>query len=148
LGGLKSRKKRLTFAKSIIHDSGLFALEHIAAKELVIEYVGDVVRQAVADAREKMYQKRGIGSSYLFRIDEDSIVDATMTGNLARFMNHSCDPNCIAKIIEEEGKKKIVIYSCRDISQGEEITYDYKFPLEEDKIPCRCGTAKCRGFLN
>lgn len=57
-------------------------------------------------------------------------------------------PNCYAKVITVEGAKKIVIYSKRDIAVGEEITYDYKFPLEDEKIPCLCGAAKCRGFLN
>lgn len=57
-------------------------------------------------------------------------------------------PNCYAKVITVEGAKKIVIYSKRDIAPGEEITYDYKFPLEDEKIPCLCGAAKCRGFLN
>jgi histone-lysine N-methyltransferase SETD1 len=86
----QTRKKLLRFAKSGIHDWGLFALEPIAADEMVIEYVGAVVRQSVADLREKQYERSGIGSSYLFRVDHDTIIDATLTGNLARFINHSC----------------------------------------------------------
>ncbi|KAJ3194687.1 U3 snoRNP protein [Irineochytrium annulatum] len=145
---LKTRKKRLRFGKSPIHDWGLFAMESIAAEDIVIEYIGEIIRQQVADQREKMYEKSGIGSSYLFRIDVDTIIDATKKGNLARFINHCCDPNCNAKIITVDGLKKIVIYANRDISEGEEITYDYKFPLEDIKIPCHCGAEKCRGFLN
>lgn len=57
-------------------------------------------------------------------------------------------PNCYAKIINVEGQKKIVIYSKQPIDVNEEITYDYKFPIEEDKIPCLCGATTCRGFLN
>jgi len=87
---LQFRKKQLKFAKSGIHDWGLFALEPIAEGEMVIEYVGQVVRQTVADLREKRYEAVGIGSSYLFRVDGDAIVDATRYGNLARFINHSC----------------------------------------------------------
>eukprot|EP00842_Homolaphlyctis_polyrhiza_P002571 jgi/Hompol1/3314/HPOL_000547-RA len=136
---LKARKKRLKFAKSTIHDWGLFAMERIDANDLVIEYIGEVIRQKVADHREKIYEKSGIGSSYLFRIDEDTIIDATKTGNLARFINHCCEPNCSAKVINVEGSKRIVIYANRDIEEGEELTYDYKFPIEEDKIPCLCG---------
>ena len=81
----------MTFGKSAIHDWGLFAREAIGADEMVIEYVGHVVRPVISDVREKRYEKQGIGSSYLFRIDLDYVVDATKCGNLARFINHSCD---------------------------------------------------------
>ncbi|KAG8238890.1 hypothetical protein J437_LFUL015175 [Ladona fulva] len=145
---LKFRKKQLKFAKSAIHDWGLFAMEPIAADEMVIEYVGQVVRPVVADLRERHYEATGIGSSYLFRIDTDTIIDATKCGNLARFINHSCNPNCYAKIITIESQKKIVIYSKQQINVNEEITYDYKFPLEDEKIPCLCGAPQCRGTLN
>ncbi|KAH8292656.1 hypothetical protein KR044_007087 [Drosophila immigrans] len=145
---LKFRKKQLKFAKSAIHDWGLFAMEPIAADEMVIEYVGQMIRPVVADLRETKYEAIGIGSSYLFRIDMETIIDATKCGNLARFINHSCNPNCYAKVITIESEKKIVIYSKQPIGIDEEITYDYKFPLEEEKIPCLCGAQGCRGTLN
>lgn len=88
---LKFRKKQLKFAKSAIHDWGLFAMEPIAADEMVIEYVGQMVRPSIADLRESKYEAIGIGSSYLFRIDLETIIDATKCGNLARFINHSCN---------------------------------------------------------
>lgn len=88
---LKFRKKQLKFAKSAIHDWGLFAMEPIAADEMVIEYVGQMVRPSIADLRETKYEAIGIGSSYLFRIDLETIIDATKCGNLARFINHSCN---------------------------------------------------------
>lgn len=81
----------MTFGKSSIHDWGLFAQEDIGPDEMVIEYVGHVVRPVLSDVRETRYEKQGIGSSYLFRIDLDYVVDATKCGNLARFINHSCD---------------------------------------------------------
>ena len=81
----------MTFGKSAIHDWGLFAQENIGTDEMVIEYVGQVVRPVLSDVREMRYEKQGIGSSYLFRIDTDYVVDATKVGNLARFINHSCD---------------------------------------------------------
>ena len=87
----QARKKLLKFAKSTIHNWGLFAVEPIAADEMVIEYVGEIVRQAVADERERRYEAAGIGSSYLFRVDHDYIIDATRNGNMARFINHCCD---------------------------------------------------------
>lgn len=66
-------------------------MEPIAADEMVIEYVGQMIRPLVADLREKQYESTGIGSSYLFRIDFEAIIDATKCGNLARFINHSCN---------------------------------------------------------
>ncbi|NXR39477.1 SET1A methyltransferase, partial [Zosterops hypoxanthus] len=87
LNQLKFRKKRLRFGRSRIHEWGLFAMEPIAADEMVIEYVGQNIRQVVADMREKRYAQQGIGSSYLFRVDHDTIIDATKCGNLARFIN-------------------------------------------------------------
>lgn len=92
---LKFRKKQLKFAKSAIHDWGLFAMEPIAADEMVIEYVGQMIRPVVADLRETKYEAIGIGSSYLFRIDMETIIDATKCGNLARFINHSCNVSII-----------------------------------------------------
>ncbi|KAI4903861.1 hypothetical protein NFI96_018655 [Prochilodus magdalenae] len=145
---LKFRKKKLRFGRSRIHDWGLFAEEPIAADEMVIEYVGQSIRQVIADMRERRYEQEGIGSSYLFRVDQDTIIDATKCGNLARFINHSCNPNCYAKVITVEAVKKIVIYSRQPISVNEEITYDYKFPIEDEKIPCLCGAENCRGTLN
>lgn len=87
---LKSRKKQLRFGKSRIHDWGLFAEEHIDAHDMVIEYIGEIIRAQVAEEREKQYERCGIGSSYLFRVDDDTVIDATKKGNIARFINHCC----------------------------------------------------------
>ncbi|KFY73413.1 hypothetical protein V499_06469 [Pseudogymnoascus sp. VKM F-103] len=148
---LKKRKKPVKFARSAIHNWGLYAMENIAMNDMIIEYVGEKLRQSVADLRERIYLKSGIGSSYLFRIDENTVVDATKRGGIARFINHSCMPNCTAKIIKVEGTRRIVIYALRDIKLNEELTYDYKFEREigsDDRIPCLCGTVACKGFLN
>lgn len=145
---LKFRKKRVRFDRSRIHNWGLFALEEIMPNEMIIEYVGQRVRPVLAERREKEYEKQGIGSSYLFRIDDMTVVDATNHGNIARFINHSCNPNCIAKIINVDGTKHIVIYSKKVIKPNDEITYDYKFPIEDAKVMCHCGSDKCRGSLN
>jgi histone-lysine N-methyltransferase SETD1 len=87
---LQTRKKHLRFARSPIHDWGLYAMEKISRGEMVIEYVGEVIRAQVADKREKAYERQGIGSSYLFRIDEDLVVDATKKGNLGCVCSASC----------------------------------------------------------
>ncbi|KAF4968870.1 hypothetical protein FSARC_3805 [Fusarium sarcochroum] len=148
---LKKRKKPVKFARSAIHNWGLYAMENIAKDDMIIEYVGEQVRQQISEIRENRYLKSGIGSSYLFRIDDHTVIDATKKGGIARFINHSCMPNCTAKIIKVEGSKRIVIYALRDIALNEELTYDYKFEREIgslDRIPCLCGTAACKGFLN
>ncbi|SPO25422.1 related to Histone-lysine N-methyltransferase, H3 lysine-4 specific [Ustilago trichophora] len=147
---LRTRKKQLKFAKSPIHDWGLYAMEFIPAGDMVIEYVGEVVRQQVADEREKQYERQGNFSTYLFRVDDDLVVDATHKGNIARLMNHCCTPNCNAKILTLNGEKRIVLFAKTAIRAGEELTYDYKFQSsadDEDAIPCLCGSPGCRRFL-
>ena len=84
----------------------------------------------------------------MFRIDEFEVIDATTRGNQARFINHSCDPNCISKVLVIQGQKHIVIFAQRLISKGEELTYDYKFTKEDVKIQCFCKSSKCRNYLN
>lgn len=115
---LKKRKKPVKFARSAIHNWGLYAMENINKDDMIIEYVGEEVRQQIAELREARYLKSGIGSSYLFRIDDNTVIDATKKGGIARFINHSCMPNCTAKIIKVEGSKRIVIYALRDIAQS------------------------------
>ncbi|EHK99806.1 putative Histone-lysine N-methyltransferase, H3 lysine-4 specific [Glarea lozoyensis 74030] len=119
---LQKRKKPVKFARSAIHNWGLYAMENIAINDMIIEYVGEKIRQQVADLRENNYLRSGIGSSYLFRIDENTVVDATKKGGIARFINHSCMPNCTAKIITVEKSKRIVIYALRDIAMSKFFT--------------------------
>ncbi|XP_068215279.1 histone-lysine N-methyltransferase 2A-like [Palaemon carinicauda] len=133
--------------RSCIHGRGLFCKRDIDSGEMVIEYAGQVIRSSMCDMREKDYESKGIGC-YMFRIDDDTVIDATMHGNAARFINHSCDPNCYSRVVDILGKKHIIIFALRRIMRGEELTYDYKFPIEDDKIPCTCGTRRCRKYLN
>jgi histone-lysine N-methyltransferase SETD1 len=150
LNQLTSRAKKLRFDRSPIHDWGLFASEPIVANELVLEYVGELIRARIADLREAEYDRRGIGSTYLFRLDESHVIDATECGNVARFINHSCAPNCAPRVIYVAGRPRMVIFAKRDIAVGDELSYDYKLPIEDEdkKIKCLCGADKCRGFLN
>ena len=112
-------------------------------------YVGQVIRNNMGDKREEYYDKAGVGSCYLFRLDEDCIVDATRRGHIGRFINHCCSPNAYAKTVEiGPHTRKIVIIALKDIKAGEEVMYDYKFPIEDDKIPCYCGAPNCKGTMN
>jgi [histone H3]-lysine4 N-trimethyltransferase SETD1 len=77
------------------------------------------------------------------------IIDATHYGNKARYLNHSCDSNCRARVVDIDGKKKIMIYTIRDIRKDEELTYDYQFKIESgNHIECKCGSKNCQGRLN
>lgn len=80
--------------RSKIHGKGLFCLREIEAGEMVIEYAGEVIRSNITDKREKYYTEKGIGC-YMFRIDDHFVVDATMKGNAARFINHSCEVSVV-----------------------------------------------------
>jgi len=148
-------EQRLAARRSHIHGWGLFTKIEIAKDDPIVEYMGETIRQPIADKREKAYEISGEGSCYMFRLDLQRIVDATMIGCMARFMNHSCQPNAYAKIIsvdkpEAQGKqeRKIVIFASRNITPGEEITYDYKFPVEDGSLKCTCGAPNCIGRLN
>ncbi|XP_060743641.1 histone-lysine N-methyltransferase 2A isoform X2 [Tachysurus vachellii] len=145
----KTSKDSVGVYRSSIHGRGLFCKRNIDAGEMVIEYSGNVIRSVLTDKREKYYDAKGIGC-YMFRIDDYEVVDATMHGNSARFINHSCEPNCYSRVVNIDGQKHIVIFALRKIYMGEELTYDYKFPIEEpgNKLPCNCGAKKCRKFLN
>ncbi|XP_074539076.1 histone-lysine N-methyltransferase 2A [Halichoeres trimaculatus] len=145
----KTSKEAVGVYRSAIHGRGLFCKRNIEAGEMVIEYAGIVIRAVLTDKREKYYDGKGIGC-YMFRIDDFDVVDATMHGNAARFINHSCEPNCYSRVINVEGRKHIVIFALRKIYRGEELTYDYKFPIEDasNKLGCNCGARRCRRFLN
>ncbi|XP_039679910.1 histone-lysine N-methyltransferase 2A isoform X7 [Perca fluviatilis] len=142
-------KETVGVYRSPIHGRGLFCKKTIDAGEMVIEYSGNVIRSVLTDKREKYYDGKGIGC-YMFRIDDYEVVDATVHGNAARFINHSCEPNCYSRVITVDSQKHIVIFASRRIYCGEELTYDYKFPIEDasNKLPCNCGAKKCRKFLN
>ena len=81
---------------------GLYARQNIGTGEMITEYIGEKIRPSVSDNRERVYETRGICGSYMFKIDEDAILDATIKGNFARFINHSCDPYCTAKILNKK----------------------------------------------
>lgn len=159
LGAKYKAMKRLPLEESVIvrrspiHGWGLFALHDIEAGEMVIEYVGEAIRQKIADIRETEYNKSGTtnvmgGGCYLFRISQNVIDDATRRGSIARFINHSCQPNSSSAIINVDGQGHIIIYAKTKIIKYSEITYDYKFPIEDEALSCYCGAVNCIGRMN
>lgn len=150
VGDTLGRRRQLRFGRSPIHMWGVFADEPITCGEFVAEYKGELVSQQEADRRFAYYMSKGM-SDYLFSIDSNIICDATVKGSIARFINHSCEPNCEARIVMHQNQKKIALYALRDLEVGEELCYDYKFPIEEGsdaKIACNCGAKKCRKVMN
>lgn len=137
--------------RSPIAGYGLFAGRSYRPNELIIEYQGEVIGQALADWREARHP-RYRHSCYMFRLDDTRIIDATIIGNAARFINHSCLPNCRTKTLTVDGQLRIFIVAKKEIRTGEEFSYDYQFALDEEdgkgRLPCYCGARKCRGWMN
>ena len=140
--------------RSPIQGKGVFATRFIPAGVRLIEYTGERLTPAEAEARyPESAESRGVRHhTYLFAIDEpeEVVIDAAVGGNAARFINHSCDPNCQA--IEEDGR--IFIEAIRNIQPGNELTYDYAYVLAERhtpaakrRFPCHCGASNCRGTI-
>ncbi|XP_061522122.1 histone-lysine N-methyltransferase 2C-like isoform X2 [Phycodurus eques] len=142
-------KTNVYLARSRIQGLGLYAARDIEKCTMVIEYIGAIIRSEVANRKERLYESQNRGV-YMFRIDNDYVIDATITGGPARYINHSCAPNCITEVVSVDKENKIIISSCRRIQKGEELSYDYKFDLEDDqhKIPCHCGAFNCRKWMN
>ena len=148
---LLENMQSLRMDRSLIHGWGLFATRAIPAGEPVIEYTGELIRLPVVDMRQEMYEKQGNHGSYVFRLNDDPMyIDATVLGGPAKFINHSCDPNCTSKNMDFDGETHIVIFSNRDIARGEELSYDYKLDYEDinKRIPCTCGAKNCKRWLN
>ncbi|XP_054449392.1 histone-lysine N-methyltransferase 2C [Pteronotus mesoamericanus] len=142
-------KSNVYLARSRIQGLGLYAARDIEKHTMVIEYIGTIIRNEVANRKEKLYESQNRGV-YMFRMDNDHVIDATLTGGPARYINHSCAPNCVAEVVTFERGHKIIISSSRRIQKGEELCYDYKFDFEDDqhKIPCHCGAVNCRKWMN
>jgi uncharacterized protein len=135
--------------RSRIQGRGVFATRKIAEGTRLIEYRGEIIDEDEADRRYPWTDDRQ-HHTFLFRLDDGSVIDAAHRGNAAKYINHSCDPNCEA--VEEDGH--VFIDAIRDIRKGEELAYDYNFVLEEPHnaankklYPCFCGSTACRGTI-
>ena len=134
---------------SPIHGHGVFAARRIRKGTMVIEYLGDRVTHAQADAR---YEDKDPDDNhtFLFTVDAKTVIDAGVNGNEARYINHGCDPNCESTTVN----KRIFIAAIRTIQTGEELSYDYQIQRDSDDAPnvdeiyaCRCGALNCRGSM-
>jgi uncharacterized protein len=136
--------------RSRIQGRGAFATRPIKKGERIVEYLGERITQREADRRyDDTTMERH--HTFLFSVDARTVIDATRTGNDARYINHSCEGNCEAVI----DNRRIFIEALRDIAPGEELAYDYGYERGEPEddaeleamYPCRCGAPGCRGTI-
>jgi SET domain-containing protein len=135
--------------ESAVSGKGAFATRAIAARERVIEYVGERITHEEADRRYDD-ESMDVHHTFLFTVSSRTVIDASHGGNEARFINHSCAPNCEAEI--ERGR--VFIYALRDIAPGGELCYDYAYQrsgdeteADEELYRCLCGAPECRGSI-
>jgi hypothetical protein len=135
--------------RSGIHGKGVYATQRIPKGTRIVEYLGERISHEDADAR---YAAKGQddGHTFLFVVSDEIVIDAGVGGNAARFINHSCAPNCDT-VIEDD---RVFIESLRDIRPGEELGYEYGLTWESTDDPdelanyeCRCGAPACRGTM-
>ncbi|MGH8165068.1 MAG: SET domain-containing protein, partial [Rhodanobacteraceae bacterium] len=129
----------MKLAPSQIHRWGIYATEFIPTRRKVIEYTGEKISR-----RETKRRAESSDLIYLFTLDRYWTLDGSVGGSGAEYINHSCEPNLIARIV----RGHILYMSVRNIEAGEELTIDYHFDKKVQAVPCRCGAAACRGTIN
>ena len=149
MAALKKTDRPFEVRRSEIQGRGVFATRKIRKGTRLIEYRGEIVTEAEADRRYPMDEDER-HHTFLFMLDDGNIIDAAKSRTPAKYINHSCDPNCEA--VEEDGR--IFIDAIQDIARGEELVYDYHFILDEPHnaknkrlYPCNCGASNCRGTI-
>jgi len=146
---IAARPQMIRVRRSRLHGRGVFALRRIRKGTRIIEYLGDRISHREADRRYEA-KRPDDNHTFLFIVDRGVVIDAGIDGNDARFINHSCDPNC-ESLIED---RRVFVEAVRTIQPGEELTYDYQIGRDRDDPPnvdeiyrCRCGAASCRGSM-
>ena len=148
--------RRIQQRRSRIHGNGVFAAADIPAGTRLVEYKG--LRRTHDDADALYGDSLDTGHTFLFTLNDDYLIDANVDGNVARWINHSCAPNCQA-VLEEDPKSdpqrdRVFIESLRAIAAGEELTYNYGIRLSvphtaklKKQWACRCGAPECTGTM-
>ena len=138
--------RRIQVRLSGVHGKGVFALQPMAEGERIIEYKGQRITWPEA-LRRHPHNPAQPSHTFYFHIDDKHVIDANVTGNAARWINHACAPNCQA----DETDGQVFIHALRDLQPGEELFYDYGLIIDERYTPklkqeyeCRCGSHKCR----
>ena len=146
---MSTNQKLYIKKNSRIHSSGLFAKTDIKSGTRIIEYRGLKITKAqsdkIADVHIDANKKEGkVGSVYIFTLNQRYDINGKVSWNLAKYINHSCDPNCETDIV----RGKIWINAIRDIKKGEELSYDYGYDMHYlEEHPCRCRSKNCVGYI-
>lgn len=127
---------------------GLVAGEFIPKETFIIQYIGEVVSLNSEEGKKRLNDYQKSTCTYMMRLSAKEVIDPTYYGNMARLINHSCDPNCETRKWNVDGEIEVGIISVKDIHEGEELTFDYKFDVYQTPYTrCLCGTSKCKGYL-
>jgi len=143
-GKIRKRTARIEVRESGVHGRGVYATQFISEGNRIIEYIGQRISWEGAPDDDNDPH------TFNFGLESGEVINPAIGGNDARWINHSCDPNCEA--IEEDDR--IFIYAMRDIEPGEELFYDYAMEIDEPiteeskkKFACHCGSSNCRGTM-
>jgi SET domain-containing protein len=141
-GSESKRELPLRVGASAIEGQGVFAVEPIAPRKKIGEIRGESVSQREAFARARVARQQS-GHVFMIAVSDKRAIDATASTDPLRFANHACEPNMVLKI--QQGRAEF--YALRDSAAGEELTADYGATHHAGKLACRCGAARCRGWL-
>ncbi|RXH70813.1 hypothetical protein DVH24_015435 [Malus domestica] len=141
------KEKRIKIVKTEHCGWGAEAAESVKKGDFIIEYVGEVIDDALCEKRLWDMKYKEVNNFYMCEIRKDFTIDATFKGNPSRFLNHSCDPNCVLEKWQVEGETRVGVFAARSIQVGEPLTYDYRFVQFGPEVECRCGAPNCQRFL-
>lgn len=144
-------KFALEVRASDVHGKGVFAQEDLPKGKKLLRYKGELISWKEADRRHP-HDPEDPNHTFYFALESEKVIDGGVKGNDARWINHSCEPNCEA--MEDEDKNRVYIYTVRKIKAGEELTYDYGLVMDgkitkkmKAEYACYCGSKKCRGTM-
>jgi len=147
-----ARKPKIVVRNSRIHGRGVYAGRKLAKGERVIEYKGELISWKECDRRPPSDPDDPHHTFFFSLSDGKHVIDAAVGGNAAKWINHSCEPNCEAE--EDDDENRVFIVTKREIKTGEELNYDYGLIMdgritaqEKKNYACRCGSPKCRGTM-
>ncbi|KAJ8394454.1 hypothetical protein AAFF_G00046650 [Aldrovandia affinis] len=144
----KRQYTQVEIFRTLARGWGLRSISDIKKGEFVNEYVGEVIDEEECRARIRHAQENDICNFYMLTLDKDRIIDAGPKGNQARFMNHSCQPNCETQKWTVNGDTRVGLFALVDIPKGVELTFNYNLEcLGNGKTVCKCGAPNCSGFL-
>ncbi len=145
----KSPGRRVQVKRSTVHGRGVFAMVEMAAGELILEYTGEIIDWPEA-LRRHPHDPSDPNHTFYFSLEDGRVIDANHGGNSSRWINHACEPNCIA----DETDGRVFIRALLPLNPGDELFYDYGLVLDERITPklkkqyaCRCGAPSCRGTM-